>query len=115
MCPAVRTAELPEKVFPSNPCLEIAWLVSLLLKICNHDMLCLRLLIISVQPLALPQVGVLVVGAGPTGLGAATRLHQHGLQDWLLIDKVYSVINADRILTWPSRLRSRMILVDKMD
>ena len=94
MCPAVRTAELPEKVSPSHPCLEIAWLVSLLLKTCNHDMLCLRLLIKYVQPLAIPQVGVLVVGAGPTGLGAATRLHQHGLQDWLLIDKVYSAINA---------------------
>ena len=25
---------------------------------------------------------------GPTGLGAATRLHQHGLKDWLLVDKV---------------------------
>ena len=33
------------------------------------------------------QVGVLVVGAGPTGLGAATRLHQHGKTDWLLIDQ----------------------------
>lgn len=36
------------------------------------------------------QVGVLIVGAGPTGLGAATRIHQHGLKDWLLIDKVGS-------------------------
>jgi protoporphyrinogen oxidase len=33
------------------------------------------------------KVGVLVVGAGPTGLGAATRLHQHGLKDWLIIDQ----------------------------
>lgn len=33
------------------------------------------------------QVGVLVIGAGPTGLGAATRLQQHGLTDWLIIDK----------------------------
>lgn len=33
------------------------------------------------------KVGVLVVGAGPTGLGAATRLHQHGKTDWLLIDQ----------------------------
>ena len=35
-------------------------------------------------------VDILIVGAGPTGLGAATRLHQHsksGLAtDWLLID-----------------------------
>lgn len=43
MCPAVRTAELPEKVSPSQSCLEIAWLVSLLLKNCKHDMLSLRL------------------------------------------------------------------------
>lgn len=34
------------------------------------------------------QVGVLIVGAGPTGLGAATRLQQHGHTDWLLIDQV---------------------------
>ena len=34
------------------------------------------------------QVSVLIVGAGPTGLGAATRLHQHGRTDWLLIDQV---------------------------
>ncbi|KAK9815579.1 hypothetical protein WJX72_006193 [[Myrmecia] bisecta] len=33
------------------------------------------------------KVGVLVVGAGPTGLGAATRINQHGLKDWLLIDQ----------------------------
>jgi protoporphyrinogen oxidase len=31
-------------------------------------------------------VSVLVVGAGPTGLGAATRLHQLGHQDWMLVD-----------------------------
>lgn len=34
------------------------------------------------------QVSVLIVGAGPTGLGAATRLQQHGRTDWLLIDQV---------------------------
>jgi 2-polyprenyl-6-methoxyphenol hydroxylase-like FAD-dependent oxidoreductase len=34
------------------------------------------------------QVGVLIVGAGPTGLGAATRLHQHGVHNWLLLDEV---------------------------
>lgn len=28
-----------------------------------------------------------MIGAGPTGLGAATRLNQHGLKDWLLIDQ----------------------------
>lgn len=32
------------------------------------------------------KVGVLVVGAGPTGLGAATRLHQLGHPNWLLVD-----------------------------
>ena len=31
------------------------------------------------------RVGTLVVGAGPTGLGAATRLEQYG-EDWLLLD-----------------------------
>ena len=30
---------------------------------------------------------VLTVGAGPTSLGAATRLHQHGKTDWLLINQ----------------------------
>jgi flavin-dependent dehydrogenase len=33
------------------------------------------------------QVGVLVVGAGPTGLGVATRLNQRGHTDWALIDQ----------------------------
>lgn len=32
------------------------------------------------------KVKVLVLGAGPTGLGAATRLHQRGVEDWLLVD-----------------------------
>ena len=36
--------------------------------------------------MSVESVDVLVVGAGPTGLGAATRLHQHGHPDWLLID-----------------------------
>jgi len=34
------------------------------------------------------KVGTLIVGGGPTGLGAATRLNQHGKTDWLLIDRV---------------------------
>ena len=34
------------------------------------------------------QVGVLILGAGPTGLGAATRLQQHSYNDWLILDQV---------------------------
>ncbi|KAL4428432.1 hypothetical protein ABPG75_002521 [Micractinium tetrahymenae] len=33
------------------------------------------------------KVGVLIVGSGPTGLGAATRLNQLGHPNWLLVDK----------------------------
>ena len=33
------------------------------------------------------QVHVLILGSGPTGLGAATRLDQLGKKDWLLVDK----------------------------
>jgi threonine dehydrogenase-like Zn-dependent dehydrogenase len=40
------------------------------------------------------QVGVLILGSGPTGLGAATRLNQLGHPDWLLVDKV-SHVEAD--------------------
>ena len=29
---------------------------------------------------------IVIIGAGPTGLGAATRLHQLGKEDWLLLD-----------------------------
>ena len=32
-------------------------------------------------------VEILIVGGGPTGLGAATRLNQLGRQNWLLVDK----------------------------
>lgn len=31
-------------------------------------------------------VDILILGAGPTGLGAATRLQQHGHTNWLLAD-----------------------------
>jgi len=31
-------------------------------------------------------VDILIIGAGPAGLGAATRLNQHGHQNWLLVD-----------------------------
>lgn len=34
------------------------------------------------------KVRVLVLGAGPTGLGAAARLHQHGESDWLVLEAV---------------------------
>jgi 2-polyprenyl-6-methoxyphenol hydroxylase-like FAD-dependent oxidoreductase len=40
------------------------------------------------------QVAVLVLGAGPTGLGTATRLQQHGFDDWLVVDKVLAHINS---------------------
>ena len=29
---------------------------------------------------------IVIIGAGPTGLGAATRLNQLGKEDWLLLD-----------------------------
>lgn len=33
------------------------------------------------------KVGILILGSGPTGLGAATRLVQHGYSNWLMIDQ----------------------------
>ena len=57
---------------------------------------------------------MLVVGAGPTGLGAATRLNQHGIKDWLLIDQVDAqscplalFSGGDRITKFDDELRSR--------
>ena len=32
------------------------------------------------------EVDILIIGAGPTGLGAATRLNQHGRENWMLVD-----------------------------
>ncbi len=32
------------------------------------------------------KVDILILGAGPTGLGAATRLHEKGREDWLLLE-----------------------------
>jgi cation diffusion facilitator CzcD-associated flavoprotein CzcO len=40
---------------------------------------------------AVRRVGVLVVGAGPTGIGAATRLQERSA-DWLLVEE------ADRLV-----------------
>ena len=31
-------------------------------------------------------IDVLVIGAGPTGIGAATRLKFHGKTSWMLVD-----------------------------
>lgn len=64
------------------------------------------------------QVSVLVVGAGPTGLGAATRLNQHGIKDWLLIDQVSAGASpvgkfcfrvGDRIITFDDELLSHWL------
>ena len=46
----------------------------------------------------LVQTGVLIIGAGPTGLGAATRVNQHGHKDWLLIDQVKTAAQTVRPL-----------------
>ena len=79
--PAVRVPDLPEKVLLPDAC-HRGFLGHLSLPKTNA----------KGEPFSSPalrmQVAVLVVGAGPTGLGAATRLEQHGLKDWLLIDKV---------------------------
>jgi protoporphyrinogen oxidase len=36
--------------------------------------------------MTLESVDILILGAGPTGLGAATRLQQHAHTNWLLVD-----------------------------
>lgn len=48
----------------------------------NKHIICL------LQHLNNTKVGILIIGAGPTGLGAATRLHQHGYDDWLMVEQV---------------------------
>ena len=76
--PAVRVPDLPEKVLLPDACHR---------GFLGHLSLPMQRRAFQLSALRM-QVAVLVVGAGPTGLGAATRLQQHGLKDWLLIDKV---------------------------
>lgn len=44
-------------------------------------------------------VSLLVVGAGPTGLGAARRLHQRGHDDWLVVEATGEVGGLARSVT----------------
>lgn len=52
------------------------------------------------------QKRILIVGAGPTGLGAAWRLHERGETEWLLIDRnpypggLAASFRDDRGFTW---------------
>ena len=81
MCPAVRVPDLPDQV----------WKDRRILFVCHEYTLNLPSIINGSETRnedLYTQVAVLIVGAGPTGLGAASRLHQHGLKDWLIIDKV---------------------------
>jgi protoporphyrinogen oxidase len=36
--------------------------------------------------MSVTKVDILIIGSGPTGLGAATRLHQNHHDNWLMID-----------------------------
>jgi protoporphyrinogen oxidase len=40
----------------------------------------------SPEEIAVPDVGLLIIGAGPTGLGAAYRLRELGHDDWLVLE-----------------------------
>ena len=57
----------------------------------------------------LRQVGVLIVGAGPTGLGVATRLHQRKHADWALLDQARSTCRR-RGITHHARRTSALII-----
>ncbi len=36
--------------------------------------------------MSVEHIGIVILGAGPTGLGAGARLHQQGHKDWALFD-----------------------------
>jgi len=46
-------------------------------------------------------VEVLVIGAGPTGIGAATRLQSHGRTSWLMVDATKQAGGNSRTDTTP--------------
>lgn len=44
------------------------------------------IVVVLVEDMTEPRtIDIVIIGAGPTGLGAATRLKQHKHDDWLLI------------------------------
>jgi protoporphyrinogen oxidase len=43
-----------------------------------------------------PAVDILIIGAGPTGMGAATRLEQLGKHNWLLVDQFHQAGGLSR-------------------
>ena len=50
------------------------------------------------------QISIVIVGAGPTGLGAASRINQLGLTNWALVDQVYTPLGSFYACTRPKRL-----------
>ena len=52
------------------------------------------------------KIKFLIIGAGPTGLGAAWRLHERGITDWLLVDQnpypggLAASFKGERGFTW---------------
>jgi protoporphyrinogen oxidase len=45
-------------------------------------------------------VSTLIVGAGPTGLGAATKFHEFDEKDWLLVESNSVPGGLARTLEW---------------